>query len=57
MHSTTCPPLHNVPGIGSIHELDMVREQQADVLRTELNARWNLLEGAFLFAAGDLPMT
>lgn len=63
------PRFHNLAGIESIQgkfyrfefgraleltdELHMVREQQADMLHAELDARWGLLEGAFLIAAGD----
>jgi hypothetical protein len=63
------PRFHNLAGIESIHgkfyrfefgrvleltdELHMVREQQTDALHAELDARWGLLEGAFLIAAGD----
>lgn len=63
------PRFHNLAGLESIQgkfyrfefgrtleltdELHMVREQQADALHAELDARWGLLEGAFLIAAGD----
>jgi hypothetical protein len=63
------PRFHNLAGIESIQgkfyrfefgraleltdELHKVREQQAEELNAELDARWGLLEGAFLIAAGD----
>jgi hypothetical protein len=63
------PRFHNLAGIESIQgkfyrfefgraleltdELHKVREQQESTLHAELDARWGLLEGAFLLAAGD----
>ena len=63
------PRFHNLAGIESIQgkfyrfefgraleltdELHKVREQEAEELNAELDARWGLLEGAFLIAAGD----
>src|SRR5205823_3037446 len=63
------PRFHNLAGLDSIQgkfyrfefgraleltdDLHAVRERQADALHAELDARWGLLEGAFLIAAGD----
>ena len=63
------PRFHNLAGIESIQgkfyrfevgraleltdELHAVREEQESALHAELDARWGLLEGAFLIAAGD----
>ncbi|WP_313706129.1 HNH endonuclease domain-containing protein [Massilia sp.] len=63
------PRFHNLAGIESIQgkfyrfefgrtleltdELHMVREKQTDALHAELDARWGLLEGAFLIATGE----
>lgn len=63
------PRFHNLAGIENIHgkfyrfefghhleltdTLHRVREDQETALHAELDARWGLLEGAFLISAGD----